>query len=757
MRSVRRSSTGGGRPWEDAVDLLVRAAAVVFCTLTLINGLSLTLAARGGLAPREALGMALLVTAPAGMIVVLLGRDTSPRRRTLLLLQLSLGLLLVLPAAATPAVSTWWPMAFLMAGVVFAVAGDSGRRPVLAVAAVVTVHAVARAAGWSGSPVGFDHVRVLAAESGALVLAGAYMIIGQDVLTRAARAATAMRTARLRERDRASRQDAYERAAREVERFVHDEVVHTLRTIAMDRAAVPAADAVAAAVRLDEAFETLAVPAPDMPGDLAGRLRLVAARFRLHADMDIREDVALPADVADAFLRAAMEALRNVERHAGTDRVAITLSRAGAGVEVEIRDEGVGFDPADSARGAGWRSSILQRMLDAGGGATVSSRPGQGTTVRLFWEPADPPDAADGATREFRPVVLAAVMPFVAMTVWHAFWLSPFLAEPWAGWLAAVIMGTTTVVCGVRSLRTGLTVTCSLGLVLALWAGTALVAWALPAGSTVPYWIAAGGSGILLVHAVSRPLRELVVAGAGLVIIAGIADLARLGTSSVGHEPPLVLYPLIGVLPTLVVGLLLTRMVREIRLAEAEVVRSRALLAGRLRLATELERRLDRLHDGVALFIRAVARGELDVTAPEVRAQAHELEERTRDRMFPTVTDTLDEVIGRLRGRGVSATVRIAEGAPANAQRHLATVLAGLADLPGDGARSVRATCTSIPDAGAWRVSVVLSGYPADELARTVAQGWHLHRDGGVAHLTRAVPLLHDQARGAPAASGGGR
>jgi hypothetical protein len=105
---------------------------------------------------------------------------------------------------------------------------------------------------------------------------------------------------------------------------------------------------------------------------------------------------AVPADVVEALVAARDEALRNVERHAGTGVARVELrpvegagrgdGSAGGGVEVDVVDEGRGFDPAAVGRERfGVRVSIEARMRHAGGSAQVVSAPGQGTRVRLRW------------------------------------------------------------------------------------------------------------------------------------------------------------------------------------------------------------------------------------------------------------------------------------------------------------------------------------------------------------------------------------
>ncbi|MFI6700707.1 sensor histidine kinase [Streptomyces sp. NPDC050509] len=90
---------------------------------------------------------------------------------------------------------------------------------------------------------------------------------------------------------------------------------------------------------------------------------------------------------AAVALRGALgEALRNVDRHAGTGSATVTAARDGDTVTVVVRDEGTGFDRARvPAHRRGLARSIVERMESAGGRATIASRPGEGTTVRLEW------------------------------------------------------------------------------------------------------------------------------------------------------------------------------------------------------------------------------------------------------------------------------------------------------------------------------------------------------------------------------------
>jgi signal transduction histidine kinase len=97
----------------------------------------------------------------------------------------------------------------------------------------------------------------------------------------------------------------------------------------------------------------------------------------------------LPAEVVQAFALAAAEALSNVCAHAGTTRARLTALAGGEqgrpAVTVAVVDQGKGFDPDVTEPGYGIRHSILERMREAGGDASIDSAPGQGTRVDLRW------------------------------------------------------------------------------------------------------------------------------------------------------------------------------------------------------------------------------------------------------------------------------------------------------------------------------------------------------------------------------------
>jgi signal transduction histidine kinase len=85
-------------------------------------------------------------------------------------------------------------------------------------------------------------------------------------------------------------------------------------------------------------------------------------------------------EVEFALLRAAQEALANVARHAHATRVGLTISYMESEVALDVRDDGVGFDPAVPDRGFGL-VAMRQRIAALSGTLQVESEPGGGTAI----------------------------------------------------------------------------------------------------------------------------------------------------------------------------------------------------------------------------------------------------------------------------------------------------------------------------------------------------------------------------------------
>lgn len=86
----------------------------------------------------------------------------------------------------------------------------------------------------------------------------------------------------------------------------------------------------------------------------------------------------------EELVLAAREAMANAAKFSTADEIAVYAEADADGSSVFVRDRGAGFDrsevPADRR---GIAESIEGRMQRAGGSATITSRPGEGTEVEL--------------------------------------------------------------------------------------------------------------------------------------------------------------------------------------------------------------------------------------------------------------------------------------------------------------------------------------------------------------------------------------
>lgn len=125
---------------------------------------------------------------------------------------------------------------------------------------------------------------------------------------------------------------------------------------------------------------------------------------------DLPPEEQLPPNAQDALFRIAQEALANVARHARATNVHVRLGRTmdpeepeepeePAALELEVRDDGQGFDPDQEAPGIGLRS-MRERLQPLGGRLEIASRAGAG--ARLI---ARLPLAPAGESPSSRPAV----------------------------------------------------------------------------------------------------------------------------------------------------------------------------------------------------------------------------------------------------------------------------------------------------------------------------------------------------------------
>jgi len=102
----------------------------------------------------------------------------------------------------------------------------------------------------------------------------------------------------------------------------------------------------------------------------------------VHVDLKLELGATPPGDrIAENAYRVVQEALTNVARHAGTPTVHVRVSSGAGGLEVEVRDGGVGFDPDEVDPERLGLLGMRERAELLGGRFQVASARGKGTTV----------------------------------------------------------------------------------------------------------------------------------------------------------------------------------------------------------------------------------------------------------------------------------------------------------------------------------------------------------------------------------------
>jgi signal transduction histidine kinase len=195
--------------------------------------------------------------------------------------------------------------------------------------------------------------------------------------------------------DRVARREAAIAERERIARGIHDSVLQVLALVSSRGRALggEAAELAALAAEQENALRTLVShgAADDDPGH-----GLLDVRALLEPFTSAQISVSCPATAvlltrtaAQALAAATSEALDNVRLHSSpAARAWVLVEDEGPAVIVSIRDDGQGFAPgrlAEAARSGrlGVSHSIVGRMREAGGTASLTSSPGNGTEVEL--------------------------------------------------------------------------------------------------------------------------------------------------------------------------------------------------------------------------------------------------------------------------------------------------------------------------------------------------------------------------------------
>lgn len=130
-------------------------------------------------------------------------------------------------------------------------------------------------------------------------------------------------------------------------------------------------------------------PAPLSGATLADAVSTLVSSWGVRHELRAEAAVAgeprpLHPEVEATVLRIAQEALSNVGKHASATRVAVTLTYDEDEVILDVRDDGVGFDPTHAAEPSSFGLRGMRQRADRLAGALeVEAAPGAGTAVSV--------------------------------------------------------------------------------------------------------------------------------------------------------------------------------------------------------------------------------------------------------------------------------------------------------------------------------------------------------------------------------------
>jgi len=116
---------------------------------------------------------------------------------------------------------------------------------------------------------------------------------------------------------------------------------------------------------------------------LTKQAEALQARHEIAVHLNLGAEPDLPLSVKQELYRIAQEALHNTIKHAQAHQVNLCLSQKMDVFLLEVRDDGVGFDPTSAFPGHLGLHSMRERINRLGGTLQIESAPGEGTTITV--------------------------------------------------------------------------------------------------------------------------------------------------------------------------------------------------------------------------------------------------------------------------------------------------------------------------------------------------------------------------------------
>lgn len=447
----------------------------------------------------------------------------------------------------------------------------------------------------------------------------------------------------------------------ETRRMLHDDLVASLSIVRL------AGHRSTVAAVADEALDRLQRfdgPADGYSSDLLRTAHGIDVSLQ---DRRSEQGQALPPAVWTAVCDATNEAIRNVERHARVHRAEIVVEGDDSWIAVSIRDKGVGF--SGPVHGFGTSESIVGRLEQVGGRATIESQPGRGTVVQLSWRRGSAEPTSRGATARWvalreasgRATLAMALATPIAQIIGALGLMSRSLGpRPTATLLCGVaLVGIVTAILISIVLR-GFTRTTSLACVVTTGCGLTLGLTLTSPGSLTSEhgWVVplVSGTVVVLTGLFAGRLAFALILVGSVTLVAGQA-LIDPDESLTGSFPVIVLPVVFGTTMRIVGGGVIS-MGRTVSRINEDRLRATLDTARQVKRVDLLRARLRGLDERTRVLLsRASSR---DALGASERLEAEVLMHLLRDEIIaPDVFDDDSRgILENLRRRGVDVQVR---------------------------------------------------------------------------------------------------
>jgi signal transduction histidine kinase/sensor domain CHASE-containing protein len=111
------------------------------------------------------------------------------------------------------------------------------------------------------------------------------------------------------------------------------------------------------------------------------RAEAISARHQINVNLDLCEEPPIPLKMKESLYRVAQEALNNIVKHARATRVDLSLACVNGTIDLEVKDNGTGFDSNQDFPGHFGLHTMRERIEGLGGEFVIESALTEGTRI----------------------------------------------------------------------------------------------------------------------------------------------------------------------------------------------------------------------------------------------------------------------------------------------------------------------------------------------------------------------------------------